>query len=387
MSTVQVPGVQRVEMFPAPSAPLATGVPLFLGLAAQGPVGVPQRLDRWPQFSELFGGSPELGSLAAAVQGFFANGGEVCHVVRLDEAVDPVVAVQAALDASATLEDVDLVGVPDASRLRRPGELPALEPDPVRVQTIQRAVIDHCELVETRVAILDSIPNAGQFAVLEQRRALTSSNATLYYPWILVQGAADAPPAFVPPCGHVAGIYATTDREVGVHKAPANKAVTGALDLELEITDEIQSNLNPIGVNCLRAFPGRGIRVWGARTLSTDTAWTYVNVRRLVLTLRRWIAATMTDVAFEPSDARLWGRVSRELTAHCAELYQRGALKGATPDEAFVVRCDAATNTGAEPGRVVAEISLAPRLPNEFVVVYIVYEAGGVSVVGPSDSI
>ena len=96
----------------------------------------------------------------------------------------------------------------------------------------------------------------------------------------------------------------------------------------------------------------------------------------------------MTDVAFEPNDARLWGRVSRELTAHCTELYQRGALKGATPDQAFCVRCDASTNaTGAEPGQVVAEIGLAPRLPNEFVVVYIVYEAGGVSVVGPSGSI
>jgi phage tail sheath protein FI len=190
----------------------------------------------------------------------------------------------------------------------------------------------------------------------------------------------------VPPCGHVAGIYAATDRDVGVHKAPANVVVDGALDLEIEITDEVQSGLNPVGVNCLRAFPGRGIRVWGARTLSTDTAWTYVNVRRLVLTLRRWVAANMTDVAFEPSDSRLWGRVSRELAAHCTELYQRGALRGTSPDQAFVVRCDASTNAGAAAGQVVAEISLAPRLPNEFVVVYIVYEAGGVSVFGPSGS-
>jgi Bacteriophage tail sheath protein len=386
MPTSQVPGVYRTDLFPSPAVPLRTAVPVFLGLATDGPIGSAERINLWTQFGERFGGSPTAGFLADAVQGFFANGGEICRVVRLDETVDPVVALEAGLEATVTLDDVDLVCLPDASRLREPGELPTLEHDPDRVRALQRAVIDHCELVGTRVAILDSLPNAGQLAVLEQRRALTSADATLYYPWVLVQHDAGKPPVFVPPCGHVAGIYATTDRAVGVHKAPANEVVHGALDLEIEITDDLQAALNPVGVNCLRAFPGRGIRVWGARTLSTEAAWTYVNVRRLILTAARWVAANMTDVLFEPNDEALWGRVRRELIAYFTELHRQGALKGATPEEGFFVRCDADTNAGQEPGHVVAQVGLAPSLPNEFIVVYVVHEAGGVSVVGPSGS-
>lgn len=386
MPASQVPGVYRVELFPTAPSALRTGVPLFLGLAIEGPVGSAERLDLSTQFAERFGGSPEAGYLADAVQGFFANGGRVCRVVRLDETVDPVVSVRTALEGAAELDDVDLVCLPDATRLRQPGELATLSPDPARVQALQRAVVDHCERVGTRLAILDSLPSVGQPAVIEQRRPLTSANATLYYPWILVRPVDGSAPRFVPPCGHVAGIYAATDGRVGVHKAPANEVVQGALDLDFYVGDAVQAALNPIGVNCLRAFPGRGIRVWGARTLATEAAWTYVNVRRLVLTAARWVEANLGSVLFEPNDETLWARVRRELTAYFADLHRRGALKGATPEEAFFVRCDAATNAGGETGRVVAEVGLAPQLPNEFVVVYVVHEAGGVSVVGPAGS-
>jgi phage tail sheath protein FI len=386
MPVSQTPGVYRTELFPSATVPLRTGVPAFLGLATDGPIDAPELLDLSSQFGERFGASPTAGFLAASVQGFFANGGEVCRVVRLDETVDPVTALQAGLQSVAALDDVDLVCLPDSSRLRQPGELATAVPDPALQRALQRTVIDHCESVGTRVAILDSLPNAGQSAVLEQRRALSSANATLYYPWIRIDPDAAAPPVFVPPCGHVAGIYAATDRRVGVHKAPANEVVQGALDLELEVTEDLQAALNPVGVNCLRAFPGRGIRVWGARTLSTDAAWTYVNVRRLVLTAGRWIAVNLADALFEPNDESLWGRVRRELAAYLTELQRQGALKGATPDEAFFVRCDAETNAGREPGHVVAEVGLAASLPNEFIVVYVVHEAGGVSVVGPTRS-
>jgi phage tail sheath protein FI len=219
--------------------------------------------------------------------------------------------------------------------------------------------------------------------LLEQRRALSSPNATLYYPWILVQPDRRAVARSVPPCGHVAGIYTTTDRRVGVHKAPANEPLQGALDLEVAVTDDLQAALNPVGVNCLRSFPGRGIRVWGARTLSPEAAWTYVNVRRLFLTAARWIELNLADTVFEPNDAALWGRVRRELTAYFEELHRQGALRGASPEQSFYVRCDATTNSGREPGQIVAELGLAAAAPNEFIVVYVVHEAGGVSVVGP----
>jgi phage tail sheath protein FI len=386
MPTPESPGVYRSEVLPPPPVRLRTGVPAFLGLALAGPVGSPEPLDLWSGFAERFGAAPVAGCLGAAVRGFFENGGDYCRVVRLDDAAPPATALAAGLEALEGVDDVDLVCLPDASRLRRPGELPTAAPDPAVVRALQRAVIDHCENAGTQVAILDSLPRAGQQAVLEQRRALTSANATLYYPWILVAADDGSGLAFVPPCGHVAGAYASTDRRVGVHKAPANEVVQGALDLELRVTDDLQAALNPVGVNCLRAFPGRGIRIWGARTLSTDSAWTYVNVRRLLLTAGRWVAANLGGTLFEPNDEALWGRIRRELTAYFTDLQRQGALRGETPEEAFFVRCDAETNASREPGRVVAEVGLAASRPNEFIVVHVVHEAGGVSVVGPTRS-
>src|SRR4051794_34192918 len=243
MTASQVPGVFRVDVFPSAAVPLRTGVPVLLGLAVRGPVNEPERLNLWPQFAERFGETPEAGFLAAAVRGFFANGGVTCHVVRLDETAEPLLSLEAGLAAAAGRDDVALVCRPAASRLRRPGELPTLAPDPERVHALQRAVIEDCERVGTRVAVLDSLPTSGQLAVLEQRRGLTSPNATLYYPWVLVQPELTATPRFVPPSGHVAGIYAATDGAVGVHKAPANVAVRGALDLEQAIDDGQQAAL------------------------------------------------------------------------------------------------------------------------------------------------
>jgi phage tail sheath protein FI len=393
MSDTPTPGVYYRWAAPAaPPAPLRTGVPAFLGLALEGTANSPESIDLWGRFGECFRGSPAGGFLGAAVRGFFANGGELCWVVRLDGGesggggLPPAEAVRLGLEAIEDLDDVDLVCLPDASRLRLPGQTVEATPDPAGVWALQRAVADHCEAVGTRIAILDSLPEAGETAVLEQRQALSSANATLYHPWILVASDDGSPPAFVPPCGHVAGIYASTDRRAGVHGAPANEVVVGALGLESPITDDVQAALNPAGVNCLRAFPGRGIRVWGARTLSADAAWTHVSVRRLLLTAGRWIAANLSETLFEPNGERLRARVRRELGAYLTELHRLGALRGETPEDAFFVRCDAETNTGREPGRLVAEVGLATSRPNEFIVVHVVQEAGGVSVVGPTRS-
>jgi phage tail sheath protein FI len=165
---------------------------------------------------------------------------------------------------------------------------------------------------------------------------------------------------------------------VGVFKAPANEEVLGVLDLETNIDNSIQDQLNPEGVNCLRAFPGRGIRVWGARTLSRDPNWRYVSVRRLFLTLRRWIDLNMAWATFEPNELPLWVRIQRELTTYLTTLLRAGALQGATPAQAFYVKCDAETNPPdlREAGQVVTEIGLAPLAPAEFIVVRIIQRAG-----------
>ena len=170
-----------------------------------------------------------------------------------------------------------------------------------------------------------------------------------------------------------------TDAATGVLQAPANCALQGVVDLAFPTTDGIQSTMNQPGVNCLRAFPGRGIRVWGARTVGADVEWLYVNVRRLFLTLRRWIDLNMGWATFEPNDSRLWVRIMRELTTYLGKLQRDGALQGTTPAEAFYVKCDAENNPPElrDLGQVVIEIGLAPLSPAEFIVVRIVRRAGG----------
>jgi hypothetical protein len=191
---------------------------------------------------------------------------------------------------------------------------------------------------------------------------------------------------WVPPCGHVAGIYARTDARVGFHKAPANEIIEGVLDLQSNITQEIQSQLNEIGVNCLRSFARRGIRVWGARTLSGHRNWRYVNVRRIFLTLVRWIEHNMNDLVFEPNEPSLWDRVRDRLGGYCYELFERGALKGRDPAEAFFVKCDEEINPleVREAGQLICEVGLAPLTPAEFILVRITQSAAGATVTLPT---
>jgi phage tail sheath protein FI len=195
-------------------------------------------------------------------------------------------------------------------------------------------------------------------------------SGALYYLWVKGRTSNKA----VPPCGHVAGIFARSDARVGVFKAPANEEVLGAVDLETEVTSAMQETLNPHGINCLRAFPGRGIRVWGARTLSEDPQWRYINVRRLFITVRRWIDVSMGWAVFEPNTPQLWTRIERELGGYLRGLWRLGALPGRTPEQAFYVKCDAETNPpDGSAEQVVTEIGLAPIAPAEFVVVRIVH--------------
>ena len=384
------PGLYREDVVPVPAPGLRTGVPAFLGLAAKGPTAdaapgedaagqdplrVARRLSLWSEFEALFGPPPAEGYLGHAVRGFFANGGALCYVVRLADTSET--ALQRGLAVLERLDAIDLVCAPDVMSVRD---------DQDRVLRMQGQILTHCDRLGTRFAILDALPGADTPAALQQRAALRGANGALYYPWVGVLEEAGTAVRFVPPCGHVAGVYARTDDRAGVHKAPANEVVEGVQDLERNLTDAAQRPLNDANVNCLRAFPGRGIRVWGARTLAADPAWRYVNVRRLFITAARWIERNMADTVFAPSDARLWDRIARELTAYFAGQFRRGALRGRSPQEAFYVRCDAELNPPEvrDQGSVVAEIGLAPAIPNEFVVVRIVHGASGVTVTGPA---
>lgn len=202
----------------------------------------------------------------------------------------------------------------------------------------------------------------------------------VYYPWLQVGNpAGNGESLLVPPCGYMAGVYARSDTERGVHKAPANEVVRGAIGVEKQITKSEQDILNPIGINCIRSFPGRGIRVWGARTLSSDPSWRYINVRRLFNFVEKSIQQGTQWVVFEPNDMDLWARIRRDITAFLTMVWRSGALFGATPSQAFYVKCDEETNPpeARDLGQVIIEIGIAPVKPAEFVIFRISQWASG----------
>ncbi|MFF7586521.1 phage tail sheath family protein [Kitasatospora purpeofusca] len=277
-------------------------------------------------------------------------------------------ATRTGLGGLETIDEITMVAVPDLMGSHQRGDI-----DAEGVRTVQLAVISHCEQMGDRVAVLDAPPGLSAQQVRTWRNdeaGYDSRYATLYYPWIRVFDPAAGRNATVPPSGHIAGVWARSDAERGVHKAPANEVIRGAVDLELRLSKGEQDLLNPIGVNCVRAFPGRGIRIWGARTLSSDPAWRYLNVRRLFNYLEESILLGTQWVVFEPNDDRLWSSIRRNATAFLTEEWRRGALFGRTAAEAFYVKCDRDNNPqeSIDQGRVICEIGVAPVKPAEFVV-------------------
>ncbi|MER6503981.1 phage tail sheath family protein [Streptomyces sp. NPDC001455] len=266
------------------------------------------------------------------------------------------------------IDEITMVAVPDLMSAHQRGDI-----DAEGVKAVQLALISHCEQMGDRVAVLDTPPGMSAQRVRTWRNDDTgfdSRYATVYYPWINVFDPAAGRNSLMPPSGHVAGVWARSDGERGVHKAPANEVIRGALDLEIRLSKGEQDLLNPIGVNCVRAFPGRGIRIWGARTLSSDPAWRYLNVRRLFNYLEESILLGTQWVVFEPNDDRLWSSIRRNVTAFLTEEWRRGALFGRTAEEAFYVKCDRDNNPqeSIDLGQVVCEIGVAPVKPAEFVV-------------------
>jgi phage tail sheath protein FI len=275
------------------------------------------------------------------------------------------------------VDAVTMLAVPDLMAAHQRGLI-----DLEGVQAVQQAMISHCELMGDRVAILDAPPELNAQQVLEWRvdqARHDSKYATLYWPWVKVFDPLQGRATFVPPSGHMAGIWARSDDARGVHKAPANEVVRGAIDLELLLTKAEHDQLNPKGINCIRAFPGRGIRVWGARTLSSDPAWRYLNVRRLFNYIEESVLEGTQWVVFEPNDMALWERVKRTINAFLVRVWRDGALFGATPQEAFYVKCDEETNPAEviDAGQLVVEIGIAPVKPAEFVVFRIAQFSGG----------
>jgi len=206
-----------------------------------------------------------------------------------------------------------------------------------------------------------------------------SNYAALYYPWVSVADPVSGTTDFVPPSGHLAGIYARVDTERGVHKAPANAVIRGAVDVERRLSKADQDGLNPDGVNVIRAFNG-SMTVWGARTLGGDknNEWKYINIRRLFLFLRESIDEGTQWVVFEPNTPTLWAQITRNITAFLTNVWQSGALFGNTPAEAFYVKCDDETNPPEvrDLGQVVTEIGVAVVKPAEFVIFRISQWAG-----------
>ena len=241
----------------------------------------------------------------------------------------------------------------------------------VTLPEVQSALIAFCENKKSCFAILD-IPMelTKTNDVANFRDMYDSTYAAMYHPWLQMYDAGSKHAAYFPPSGAMAGIYARSDNERGVHKAPANEVVRGCTGLSCSYNTGEQDILNPLGVNLIRAFPGRGIRVWGARTISSNGLWKYVNVRRLFIYVEESIKANTNWVVFEPNSEALWSRVTRTIANFLATCWRDGALAGSSPDQAFFVECGPTTMTqdDIDNGRLICQIGIAPVKPAEFVI-------------------
>jgi phage tail sheath protein FI len=246
------------------------------------------------------------------------------------------------------------------------------------------ALINHCELMRYRFAVLDGAPppNDSMSNIQAQRQQFDTKYAALYHPWLLIPDPYPVTPAQVPdypipPSGHVLGVYARTDIERGVHKAPANEVVRGVIGLQRILNKEQHDILNPypVNINVIRDFRtnNRGIRVYGGRVITSDSDWKYVNVRRLLIFIEASIDRGLQWVVFEPNAEPLWARVRRAISNFLTLVWRNGALEGTKVEEAYFVKCDRTTmtQTDIDQGRLICLVGVAPVKPAEFVIVRI----------------
>ncbi len=410
MSNYQTPGVyvEEVESGSKPIEMGATNIVGFLGIAEKGPVNDPTLVTNWTQYTKIFGSFHTGGWLAHGVYQFFQNGGTKCFINNLAEPVAAKPApgkpaekgpdgMDVKSDSKPKVEEKPVViqnppeltkliigkdegpgkksglfaleGVPDISIVCAPGVC-----EPAAVD----AILSHCERMRFRVAILDA-PETIEKGLDTIPMPRDSTMGAYYFPWIKMYDVVQDKEVYAPPSGGVAGIYGRVDKARGIHKAPANEIFRCATDLKYVLTDAEQELLNPKGINCIRKFSGRGIRVWGARTFSSNPEWRYINVRRLFCMVEQAIQDGTNWVVFEPNTRALWKLIVRNLTAFLLRIWKQGALFGDTPEEAFYVRCDDELNPpeSIDAGYVVCEVGIAPAKPAEFVVFRISQKALG----------
>lgn len=382
--------VEEVDRGSKPIEAVGTNTVGFLGESMMGPVNQAVLVTNWTQYVKTFGDFTQSTFLSHAVYGFFNNGGSRCYVVNVGAPANldlsPADTKAAAEKAAAVKAD----GSPSTGKVDNdaryigkdngPGARTGLkcfeEIDEISLvaapgiisAAVQDALLTHCENRKDRFAILDS-PETVQGGVDKLPRPRDSKYGAYYFPWIQVYDP-ERGNVYIPPSGHVAGVYARTDNERGVHKAPANEIVRGALGLRYQVSRGEQDILNPRGINCIRLMQGNGIRIWGARTLSSDPSWRYINVRRLFIMVETSIERATQWVVFEPNDFRLWKRVVRTIASFLTLVWRQGALMGETPEKAFFVKCDEETNPPEviDVGQLIVEVGLAPVKPAEFVI-------------------
>jgi uncharacterized protein len=394
MPFYQTPGiyVEEVESGSKPIETGATNVVGFLGVAEKGPVNDPTLITNWAHYNRVFGGMHTKGWLGHAVFLFFQNGGTKCYINNLIalEQPKPVEKTDVKPDATKTeKKEIKEIKMGYQEQMTKyiigkdegPGKRTGLyafdQIDDISIVAApgicdpasQDAILSHCERMRFRVAVLDA-PEVVEKGIDSVPMPRDSIMGAYYFPWVQMYDPIQERDVFVPPSGGICGVYGRVDNTRGVHKAPANEIYRGATGLKYDLTDAEQEFLNPKGVNCIRNFRNRGIRVWGARTFSSNAEWRYVNVRRLFCMMERAIQNGTNWVVFEPNTRDLWKRIIRNITAFLLRLWKDGAFFGDTPEEAFFVRCDDELNPpeSIDAGYVICEIGVAPAKPAEFVV-------------------
>jgi uncharacterized protein len=366
MPEYHYPGVyiEEIERGPRPIEGVPTSTAAFIGETEKGPL-TPQLVTSYADYQRTFGGVFAAGRfMPHAITGFFDNGGKRAFVCRVVD--NGFAEVLAALERpegphARALRAISLVYAPNAST------------------DVARAVVAHCEKTRDRFAVIDCEAGQSAAANLNPHTSIAgSSHGAFYYPWLFTAEPGSGVRTLTPPGGHVLGIYARSDTERGVFKAPSNEVVRGALDVEFNVTDAIQGVLNQKGVNVIRRFPERGIRVWGARTMASDGEWKYVNVRRLFIFLERSIQQGTRWAVFEPNDERLWGRVADTIRQFLRGQWREGALQGRVEEDAFFIKCDRTTMTQDDilNGRLVCEVGVATMRPAEFTTFRIAQRTG-----------
>lgn len=401
MPDYKAPGVyvEEVSSGNKPIQSAGSNIAAFIGESRIGPLNEAISVANWSQFTRTFGGFGDSPFLAHSIYQWFANGGGLCFVSLIGRpAEDTAVASAATVDATASEKKAEKAsksgdGSSAQSKAnggkaglyigedRGPGQRTGLHVfSPIKEVSlvaapgqsdpaIHDALLSHCETLKDRFAILDGPEVMGE-SLENLYKPRDSSYGAYYFPWIQTFDPVSKKPIFVPPSGSLCGIYARVDSERGTHKAPANEVVRGALSLRYHITSREQELLNPRGINVIRDMGDRGIRVWGARTISSDPEWRYINVRRLFLVIEQSIKEGTQWCVFEPNDSILWKNIVRNVRAYLLTVWRSGALVGQTPEEAFYVKCDTETNPPelVDLGQVNIEVGIAPVKPAEFVI-------------------